>query len=176
MANLFYALVPRRNPAKKDAPKLFYAASQKSGDLTFGEIKERIAHSTTATAGDVALVVESLIKVVGDALKEGKSVFLDRFGNFRLSISSKGSKTAKEFTREMIRGVRILFRPAKELKISKTGLTYEQKESVTEQRAAIRAKLKGTAPVTPATPGTGGGTKPEDKKDPATPPSEHIGG
>ena len=46
MANVFYALVKRRNPLKKDAPQLYYAAAQKSGDLTFDELKASIAHAT----------------------------------------------------------------------------------------------------------------------------------
>ena len=161
MSKINYALVQRRNPLKKDAPKLFYATSQKSGDLTFNEIKDRIAHSTTATAGDVALVVESLLKVISDALKEGKSVILDRFGNFRLSIASKGAATMKEFSTDLIKCVRILFRPSQELKIAKTALAFEQKASVTEQRASLRAKLKESKPVvTPTQPETKPDTKP----------------
>lgn len=132
MANVFYALVKRRNPLKKDAPQLYYAAAQKSGDLTFDELKASIAHATMATPADVSHIVESLLKVMSDGLKSGKSVFLDKFGKFRLSFSSKGAKSMKEFGTEMIRGIHIVFRPSKELLIRKDELTFEQKDTVAD--------------------------------------------
>ena len=165
MANVFYALVKRRNPAKKDAPQLYYAAAQKSGDLTFDELKASIAHATMATAADVSHIVESLLRVMSDGLKAGKSVFLDKFGKFRLSFSSKGAKTMKEFGTEMIRGIHIVFRPSKELQISKSELSFEQKETVAEQKAALKAKINGGGSSTGGNTGgnTGGGDKPGDE-------------
>ena len=179
MGEINYSLVQRRNPAKKDAPKLYYASAQKTGDLSFDEIKSKIAHSTTATAGDVSLVLESLLKVMSDALKEGKAVILDKFGNFRLSFSSKGAKTMKEFTSEMIRGVRVLFHPCKELRPAKNMLSFEQKATVAEQKASLKAKLKGEVTgekgeVKPTNPGTGGGTGGSDTK--PTEPTKPGGG
>jgi len=161
MSKIGYALVQRRNPSKKDAPKLFYAASQKSGDVSFKEIKDSIAHSTTATAGDVSLVIESLLKVIKEHLKQGHSILLDEFGIFRLSFSSKGVATAKEFSTDLIRNVRVLFRPCKELKAIKDMLMFEQRTSKKEQDALLKAKKEGkiidmgggTTPVTPVTPG-----------------------
>ena len=179
MGKINYSLVLRRNPIKKDAPKLYYASAQKTGDLSFDEIKSKIAHSTTATAGDVSLVLESLLKVMSDALKEGKAVILDKFGNFRLSFSSKGAKTMKEFTSEMIRGVRVLFHPCKELKPAKNMLSFEQKATVAEQKASLKAKLKGEVTgekgeVKPTNPGTGGGTGGSETK--PTEPTKPGGG
>jgi predicted histone-like DNA-binding protein len=161
MSKINYSLVQRRNPSKKDAPKLYYANAQKSGDLTFSELKSQIAHSTTATAGDVALVVESLLKVISDALKDGKSVFLDQFGQFRMTLCSKGAATMKDFHTEMIKGVRILFHPCKELKPMMKDLLFEQKITVKEQKEQLRAKLKESKPVvTPTQPETKPDTKP----------------
>ena len=99
MANVFYALVLRRNPLKKDAPKLYYAAAQKNGNFSFEAIKRRIAQATMATEADVSHIVESLISIISEGLKNGQSVFLDKFGQFRLSFSSKGAKTMKSLTR-----------------------------------------------------------------------------
>ena len=163
MSKVGYALVQRRNPAKKDAPKLFYAAAQKSGEISFKEIKESIAHSTTATAGDVSLVLESLLRVIKDHLKQGHSILLDEFGIFRLSFSSKGVNTMKEFTTDLIRNIRILFRPCKELKAIKDTLMFEEKSTRKEQIAILKAKKEGktidtgggTTPVTPGKDNTG---------------------
>jgi predicted histone-like DNA-binding protein len=103
MGKVNYSLVQRRNPVKKDAPKLFYASAQKTGDLTYEEIQKSISSRTTATPGDVSCVIESLLADIAAGLKAGKSVFLDKFGKFRLSLGSKGAATMKEFTTDMIR-------------------------------------------------------------------------
>jgi predicted histone-like DNA-binding protein len=157
MSKINYALVQRRNPLKKDAPKLFYATAQKSGDLTFNELKDQIAHATMATKADVSHIVESLLKVMGDGLKAGKSIFLDQFGKFRLVFSSKGVPAMKDFSTELIRNIHIVFRPCRDLKISRNELTFEQKTTVKEQKETLRAQLKESKPVTP--------TKPETKPD-----------
>ncbi len=175
MGMINYALVQRRNPAKKDAPKLFYASAQKSGNLTFDELKGQIAHATMATEADVSHIVESLLKVIGDGLKAGKSVFLDKFGQFRLSLISKGSQTMKDFNTEMIRGVRILFHPCKELRPKRDALSFEQKATVSEQKASLKAKIKGEGrgekgEVTPTKPDTGGGTGGDTKPTDPTKP------
>jgi predicted histone-like DNA-binding protein len=151
MGKLNYSLVARRNPLKKDAPKLFYASAQKSGDLTYDEIQKSISSRTTATAGDISCVIESLLADIAAGLKAGKSVFLDKFGKFRLSFSSKGAATMKEFTTDMIRGIRIIFCPCKELRLSKKDLQFELMTTKAEQKAALKAKMNGGA-------ATGGGT------------------
>ena len=164
MANVFYALVQRRNPLKKDAPNLYYAAAQKNGNFSFEAIKKRIAQATMATEADVSHIVESLISIISEGLKNGQSVFLDKFGQFRLSFSSKGAKTMKEFTPEMIQRLRIVFHPCKELKVEKSELSFEQKTTVTEQKAALKAKINGGGSNTGGnTGGDTGGDKPGDE-------------
>jgi len=164
MANVFYALVQRRNPLKKDAPKLYYAAAQKNGNFSFEAIKRRIAQATMATEADVSHIVESLISVISEGLKNGQSVFLDKFGQFRLSFSSKGAKTMKEFTPEMIHRLHIVFHPCKELRVQKNELSFEQKTTVTEQRAALKAKIeKGGSNTGGNTSGNTGGNTGGDK-------------
>lgn len=160
MGNLKYALIQRRNPQKKDAPQLFYATAQKSGDLTFEEIKQDISERTTATAGDVSLVIESLLLNIAKGLKEGKSVFLDKFGKFRLSLSSKGVSSMKEFSTDLIRSIRIVFTPCKELRFKKKDLAYEQTVSKVEQKKALKAQMNGGSTAGGGTTGgsTGGNT------------------
>jgi predicted histone-like DNA-binding protein len=161
MGKVNYSLVQRRNPAKKDAPKQFYASAQKTGDLTYDEIKKEISLRTTATAGDVALVIESLISDITSGLKAGKAVFLDKLGKFRLSFSSKGVATAKEFTTDLIKGIRIVFTPCKELKLTKKELSFELAPTRKEQAAAVKKIKNGTevvVPKDPEKPATGGDT------------------
>jgi predicted histone-like DNA-binding protein len=148
MGKVNYSLVQRRNPVKKDAPKLFYASAQKTGDLTYEEIQKSISSRTTATPGDVSCVIESLLADIAAGLKAGKSVFLDKFGKFRLSLGSKGAATMKEFTTDMIRTIRIVFTPAKSLRLSKKDLQFELMTTKAEQKAALKAKMNGGTATT----------------------------
>ena len=48
-------------------------------------------------------------------LLDGKIIRLGDFGSFRLSISSSGADKAEDFTKNMIKGVNLLFRPGKQI-------------------------------------------------------------
>ena len=128
-----------------------------------------------ATEADVSHIVESLLKVISDGLKAGKSVFLDKFGQFRLSLSSKGAKTMKEFNTDMIRDIRILFHPCKELKPAKNVLSFEQKVTVAEQKASLKAKIQAGSTGTGSGSGSGGDTKPTDPTNPTDPAKPDTG-
>jgi predicted histone-like DNA-binding protein len=107
------------------------------------------------------LVIESLISDITSGLKAGKAVFLDKLGKFRLSFSSKGVATAKEFTTDLIKGIRIVFTPCKELKLTKKELSFELAPTRKEQAAAVKKIKNGTevvVPKDPEKPATGGDT------------------
>ena len=48
-------------------------------------------------------------------LLDGKIIRLRDFGSFRLSLSSSGADKAEDFTKNMIKGVNLLFRPGKQI-------------------------------------------------------------
>ena len=84
--------------------------------MDFDSICELIADRSTASDGDVALVVLGLIRAMEEALLRNEVVQLGRLGNFRLSIGSSGTVEEKDFQASMIRKPKIIFTPGDKLR------------------------------------------------------------
>ena len=74
---------------------------------------EIIADRSAATPGDVKLVLDGVIHVLKQKLPEGQTVQVGDLGYFQASLGSQGAATEKEFSANLIKRRRILFRPGK---------------------------------------------------------------
>lgn len=113
-----YKLVLRRDPSKStpaDA-KLYYAQSQTNGICTFDEICETVADRSSATAGDVKLVLDGFMHVLRTRILAGNVVQVGELGNFRAVLGSSGVTKPEDFNAEMIKTRNIRFHPGKLLK------------------------------------------------------------
>ena len=124
-----YKLVLKKDLTKGAAAdaKRYYASAPVSGMMDFDSICELIADRSTASDGDVALVVLGLIRAMEEALLRNEVVQLGRLGNFRLSI---GTVEEKDFQANMIRKPKIIFTPGDKLRamIEKVSLERIGKE------------------------------------------------
>lgn len=145
-------------PGDDDAPKLFYAKAQASGEVTMDEMADEIAYSTSLTDGDVLNAIRALIKQVNKNLAAGKIVRLENFGTFQLQLCSEGSETEKKFTSANITGASVQFRPGKPIKAATRagdgGLSFKRV-----------AKL-GEAPLPDDGGNTGGGSDGDQGENP----------
>ena len=103
--------------SKDAAPdaKLFFAVSSSTGMCDTTQLCEIIADRSAATAGDVKLVLDGLLFVVKQKLQDGQTIQLGDLGYFQAVLGSKGSPTKKEFTTDLVRRPRVVFRPGKTL-------------------------------------------------------------
>ena len=99
-----YKLVLKKDLTKGAAAgaKRYYASAPVSGTMNFNSICDVIADRSTASDGDVALVVRGLLRATEEALLRNEVVELDTLGRFRLSLGSSGSLTEKDFQASMI--------------------------------------------------------------------------
>ncbi|MBE6287818.1 MAG: hypothetical protein E7099_06495 [Mediterranea massiliensis] len=104
------------NPSKKDAPKLYYAKAQATGEVKIDEIASDIAYATSMTDGDVLNAIRGLITQLNKHLAAGKIVRLENFGSFQLQLESSGAETPKQFKTSNITGCNIQFRPGRTIK------------------------------------------------------------
>ena len=115
--------------------KLFYAASSSNGMCDLASLCEIIADRSAATAGDVKLVLDGLLFVVKQKLQDGQTIQLGDLGYFQAVLGSKGSPTKKEFTTDLVRRPRVVFRPgktlleAKKLKVERMVLDKNEPDS-----------------------------------------------
>lgn len=123
-----YTLV-LRNDMSKDAvagSKLYYANAKASGECGMYELCDLISLSSTASAGDVRLILDELIEVMKRSLGKGEVVKVGELGNFQLQFGSTGTATKKAFNQTLIKSKRIVFRPGKMLREAIKNYTFEK--------------------------------------------------
>lgn len=127
-----YSVIPRINPRDRETEPKFYAQVKLSGDVSLREMCERIQQSCTVTKADVHAVLVAMEDVIVDALKGGEIIRLGDLGTLRVSLSSKGALTEKEYTSSLITKSRIIFRPGSILSEALANLNYTKLTAETE--------------------------------------------
>ena len=84
--------------------------------MDFDTICDVVADRSTASDGDVALVLLGLIRCMQEALLRGEVVQMGALGNFRLSLGSSGVVNADDFHASLIRKPRIIYSPGVKLR------------------------------------------------------------
>ncbi|RHU24583.1 MULTISPECIES: HU family DNA-binding protein [Parabacteroides] len=112
-----YRLVQRKDMSKDAAPdaKLVYAVSSSTGMCDTAQMCDIIADRSAATPGDVKLVLDGVLHVLKQKLPDGQTVQLGDLGYIQVVLGSKGAATEKDFSANLIKSRRILFRPGKVL-------------------------------------------------------------
>ena len=113
-----YKLVQKKDLTKGAAAdaKRYYASAPVSGTMDFDSICDVVADRSTASDGDVALVIRSVIRVMGEAFLRNEVVQLGNLGNFRISIGSSDTVDEKDFQANLIRKPKIIFTPGAKLR------------------------------------------------------------
>ncbi|MBR5611975.1 MAG: HU family DNA-binding protein [Bacteroidaceae bacterium] len=127
-----YSVIPRINPRDRETEPKFYAQVKLSGDVSLREMCERIQQSCSVTKADVHAVLVAMEDVIVDALKGGEIIRLGDLGTLRVSLSSKGALTEKEYTSSLITKSRIIFRPGSILSEALANLSYTKLTVETE--------------------------------------------
>ncbi|MDR2968360.1 MAG: hypothetical protein LBV32_01995 [Tannerellaceae bacterium] len=102
----------------------YYAVAKATGITRLEEMCELIGARSTGSSADVKGVLDSLNWAMALELKAGRVVQLGELGNFRLSISSKGSLTEEEVTSDRVTGTRILFSPGSVLRYAQSQTVF----------------------------------------------------
>lgn len=123
-----YKLVKRRDLSKDAAEgaQKFYASVNSSGKMDFMQICEQVSSRSTASKGDVMLVLDGLLYCMKESLLRGEVVQMGEFGNFQANVGSAGVSLAEEFKADMIRKPRIVFRPGVMLKDTLRKVSFER--------------------------------------------------
>lgn len=116
-----YKLVLRKDMRKDAAEgsKLYYASANTTGTCDVYELCDLISAQSTASSGDVKLILDELVNVMRRNLGKGEVVKVGELG-------STGTLTEKEFNHALIKSRRIVFRPGKLLKDAIKNYTFEK--------------------------------------------------
>ena len=121
-----YSVVPRRNPSEKGTPPKYYAQAQARGDVSLREMSERIQATCTVHKSDVYAVLVALEDVVADAIQNGEIVRLGDLCTLQVSLSGKGALTEEDYTTDLIKRAKIIFRPGTVLANALASLTFSK--------------------------------------------------
>ena len=121
-----YSVVPRRNPSEKGTPPKYYAQAQARGDVSLREMAERIQTSCTVHKSDVYAVLVALEDVVAEAIQNGEIVRLGDLCTLQVSLSGKGALSEEEYTTDLIKRAKIIFRPGTVLANALASLSYSK--------------------------------------------------
>jgi predicted histone-like DNA-binding protein len=93
-----YSVAPKPNPRDREAVPKFYAMAQCRGIVNLDQFAKHIAtHGCVYKRADIAAVLTMAVDCLKEMLLNGYKVELGDMGAFYLSLSSKGTVTAKEF-------------------------------------------------------------------------------
>ena len=130
---LYYSLTERENKSK-NAPagsKLWYAVTRTSAASTWDDVITQVTAMSTASRGDVHLVLEGFLFVLQSELAKGRSVKLGGLGSLRPVSGSTGSATKEEFdATKNIKTPKIRFIPGKTLTDLCPNIKFERLDAV----------------------------------------------
>lgn len=110
-----FKTLKRANPQNR-AEELYYPAPVFGEQIKDDELTAEISFASSVNQSDVRSVLSNLLEILPRHLQHGDSVNLEKFGIFRLSFESTGSKEEKDVSAQNITRPKILFRPSVKLK------------------------------------------------------------
>lgn len=139
--SVFYKLYQdnRNNSSKKGQ---WYARAVTTDTVTTDDLADIMQNNCTVKRSDILAVISELVETMKTEMQNSRRVKLDRFGTFKIGLSSKPSPTVKDFNAaKNIHNLHVLFQP--ELKIDKnhkrnkqflTGLKFRNFQRTTLSR------------------------------------------
>ena len=131
-----YRLV-QNNRKNSTTRGMWYGRAVTSSESHTSDLAKDIEEKCTLTESDVIGVINELGKQIGKRLRNGERVILDKFGAFKVGISTTGAETAKAFNAaKNVKSAHIIFQPYtekddrnKRIKTMLTGLEVKEQTS-----------------------------------------------
>jgi predicted histone-like DNA-binding protein len=122
-----YKAVAQKQPGVKGGGETkYYARICDRQKVTIKRLADEIGSATIINRVDFRANVLAMLDHISRNLREGRSIHLDDFGIFSLSITSKPSDTPENVTAADITGIHIQFRPAPEFKRLLSEVKFEK--------------------------------------------------
>ncbi len=129
--------VVSRTDLRKGAPQgaVLYHGQVRVGDrVTLDELSESISALSTASEGDISVVLEGLLMLLRQHLVKGNIVELGDLGKFRMVAGSPGVESAEDFNVSLFKKGHIVYTPGvKLLKHVRKNTHYEKLDIVEKE-------------------------------------------
>ena len=150
----------------------YFATAQYTEVMTIEKFARHIAdHGTTYSRADIMAILYMAVDCMREQLLEGKKIRLGEFGDFSLSLSSKGAETAEKFSSQNIQRVTVCWEPGSEFRNLLADAEFNLVATRSAQAAVLKAIKEGktnvdiSAPINPdGSPSNPGGTTQPKKR------------
>lgn len=140
--NLQYILVKKK--AGFGGDEKIYAKHATGKTINISTIVKTITEKTTASRGDVHLVIMALVDEVKAQLGNGNRVELGDLGAFKPAIKSNGVSTPEEFGVNLIYQANVQWQPSKYIKeMFAANVTYTRVSPKTNIKSAVDTGVNG---------------------------------
>jgi Bacterial nucleoid DNA-binding protein len=112
----FFKKTERANPLDRTAPKKWYCVLRRIKKAKTSDVAKAASITTTADPKLVELSILRYFETIVNLLQDGRSVEIEGFGTFRLTVSSEGANTKEELNSGYIKRGNVRFIPSLELK------------------------------------------------------------
>lgn len=109
-------VISKRNPKEPETAPKFYASAMHDAKVDLNGLATTVANRCSLRRADVHGVLVALMDIIPEELTEGKIVALGGLGTFCVNVKSDGAETVEELSPSAVKGLKILYRPTKELK------------------------------------------------------------
>lgn len=124
-----YCLVLRKDLRKGAASgsQLYYAQAKASGESSLDYLCTMISARSSISSADTKAVLDSLVFMIMNELREGRIVRLGDLGSFRATFGSEGVSDPTEFNAStMIRTPKYTFVPGRLLKDARRSMSFKR--------------------------------------------------
>jgi predicted histone-like DNA-binding protein len=109
-------MISKKNPKEPKAAPRFYASALHDASIDLNGLAISVASRCSLRRADVHGVLVALMDIIPDELSNGKVISLGDLGSFYVNVKSDGAETKELLTPGMVKGMKIVYRPTKELK------------------------------------------------------------
>ncbi|MBN2742945.1 MAG: HU family DNA-binding protein [Marinilabiliaceae bacterium] len=110
--------------AGKEGSKVWFPKITGTQRVDIREVARLIQRNSSATEGDVLMIVNGLVQLIPELLMQGCTVNLDELGTFSLHASVQSVDDPDKVNSRMINAVKMRFRPSKRIQKELKGVKF----------------------------------------------------
>ena len=143
-----YSVSAYLNPMLPEAAPKYRATNQVEGVVDIYQLANHMKeHGTIYTKGVIVGVLLECLDCVKENLLNGYKVELGPMGSFHLSLTSKGTETAADFTSQHITDINVRFTPGDDFDNLRDKATFVKTSTRLAQAAVLKAETEGNKPI-----------------------------
>lgn len=121
-----FKMVPKQNNIATPPQVKYYPCAVSKGEVNLEYIAETISSRSTVSVADCYGVLMAMSAVVTQELANGNIVKIDRLGTFAITVKGTGTDCPELLCKDTIKGVNMLFKPAKNIKKILSNITFKR--------------------------------------------------